>query len=212
MTKPRLYYSRNLNPRLCVAVARYLGADLDYVASTALTADQRAGFESLNPMGRFPVLEEADGTTLWETDAIICRLSRRVGSDLWRQGEAQDDMIRWLSWSAYHLVPAGDVHYFERIVRPTFSDQAELPEVMEMSMERFRDNMSVLDAWLKDRTWLVGDHISYADFRVATLMPFARAALLPVDDYPQVLRHAAQLDAVPHWRDPFAGLPGHATA
>jgi hypothetical protein len=38
------------------------------------------------------------------------------------------------------------------------------------------------------------------------LMPFARDALLPVEDYPHSLRHAAQLDALPHWRDPFAGL------
>ena len=151
MTKARLYYSRNLNPRLCVAVARYLGADLDYVASSALTRDQKAGFDRLNPMGRFPVLEEADGQTLWETDAIICRLSRRMGSDLWRRDDSQDEMIRWLSWTAYHLMPAGDVHYFENIVRPTFSDQAELPQIMEQSMANFRSHAGVLDGWLAGR-------------------------------------------------------------
>ncbi len=115
-------------------------------------------------------------------------------------------MIRWLSWAAYHLIPAGDVHYFERIVRPNFSDQAERPEVMEGAMARFREFSGVLDGWLKGREWLVGDRLSYADFRVATLMPFAAKALLPVGDYPQILRHAAQLDALPFWRDPFAGL------
>lgn len=207
MTRARLYYSPNLNPRLCVAVCRYLGADLDYVKVAPFHPETQEAFRKLNPMTRVPVLQEPDGTTLWETDAIICRLSRRMGSDLWRQGDEAPEMIRWLSWSAYHLVPAGDVHYFERIVRPTFSDKAELPEVMAQSMARFRDCAGVLNDWLMGREWLVGDHLSYADFRVATLMPFARQALLPVDDYPQVLRHAAQLDALPHWRDPFAGLP-----
>jgi glutathione S-transferase len=206
MTRATLYYSPNLNPRLCVAVCRHLGADLDYVAASPFHPDHQEHFRKLNPMTRVPILQEADGSTLWETDAIICRLSRRMGSDLWRRGEEQDEMIRWLSWSAYHLVPSGDVHYFERVVRPTFSDQPEIPEVMALSMSRFREYAGVLNDWLNGREWLVGDSLSYADFRVATLMPFARAALLPVDDYPEVLRHAAQLDTLPHWRDPFAGL------
>ena len=206
MTRARLYYSPNLNPRLCVAVCRYLGADLDYVSGYSLSPDQKAAFAGLNPMGRYPVLQDPDGTTLWETDAIVCRLSRRVGSDLWQQGDDEPEMIRWLSWAAYHLMPAGDVHYFERIVRPTFSDEAELPQVMARTMDTFRDLCGVLNGWLKGRHWLVGDHISYADFRVATLMPFARAALLPVEEFPEILRHAAQLDALPHWRDPFDGL------
>ena len=66
-------------------------------------------------------------------------------------------MIRWLSWTAYHLMPAGDVHYFERIVRPTFSTQAEDPRIMENSMARFREYAGVLNDWLKGRPWLVGD-------------------------------------------------------
>ncbi len=208
MARATLYYSVNLNPRLCVAVARYLGAELDYVPAQPFHPGQQPAFRTLNPMTRVPVLQEPDGTTLWETDAIICRLSARAGSDLWRQDDSQPDMIRWLSWTAYHLMPAGDVHYFEHLVRPNFSDQAEDAGVMDKSMARFRDYMTVLDGWLTGRQWLVGDHISYADFRVATLMPFAHAALLPVQDYPEVMRHAAQLDALPFWRDPFAGLPG----
>ncbi|MEO8242757.1 MAG: glutathione S-transferase family protein [bacterium] len=206
MTRAKLYFSRNLNPRLCVAVSRYLGADLDYVENSSLTPDQRQGFDHLNPMGRFPVLQQPDGSTLWETDAIICQLSRQLGSDLWRRDETEPQMIRWLSWTAYHLMPSGDVHYFEQIVRPTFSDQPELPQIMEQSMRNFRQYGALLNDWLTGKDWLVGDHISYADFRVATLMPFARAALLPVDDYPQILRHAAQLEALPYWTDPFAGL------
>ena len=204
--RPTLYYSPNLNPRLCVAVARYLGADLTYTRADPMNPANTEGFRALNPMTRVPVLQEADGSTLWETDAIICHLSRQMGSDLWRQDDSQPEMMRWLSWSAYHLMPAGDVYYFEHVIRPTFSDQPELPQVMDLALRRFTECMGVLNGWLKGRQWLVGDHISYADFRVGTLMPFARASHLPIDDYPEVLRHAAQLDALPHWRDPFAGL------
>lgn len=201
-----LYYSKNLNPRLCVAVARYMGADLDYVRAQPFHPDHQDAFRKLNPMTRVPVLLRADGSTLWETDAIICHLSALAGSDLWRRDDSQPDMIRWLFWTAYHLMRAGDVHYFERVVRPTFSDHPEDARIMANSMARFREFAGVLDGWLRGREWLVGDHISYADFRVATLMPFARQALLPVQDYPDLMRHAGQLDALPHWRDPFDGL------
>ncbi len=155
MTRAKLYFSRNLNPRLCVAVSRYLGADLDYVENSTLTQDQRASFGTLNPMGRFPVLQQPDGTTLWETDAIICQLSRQMGSDLWRRDDSEPQMIRWLSWTAYHLMPAGDVHYFERIVRPTFSDQPELPQIMENSMRTFANlpGCSIL-GWVTSNGWL----------------------------------------------------------
>ena len=98
------------------------------------------------------------------------------------------------------------MHYFENIVRPTFSDRPENPDVMAGSIRDFRNLAGLLNDWLASRTWLVGDHLSYADFRVATLMPFAHQARLPVDDYPHILRHAAQLDTLPCWRDPFADL------
>ncbi len=206
MTRARLYYSPNINPRLCVAVARYLEADLDYIPANPFHPAHIDAFRTLNPMTRVPVLQDPDGTTLWETDAIICRLSRSTWSDLWRQDDDQPQMIRWLSWTAYHLMPAGDVHYFERIVRPAFSDQPELPQVMDMTMAQFIEYAGILNDWLTGRTWLVGNRLSYADFRVATLMPFARAAKLPVDVFSHMLRHAAQLDELPFWRDPFAGL------
>jgi len=190
-----------LNPRLCLAVARYLGPDIDYVLGYDVP-----GAENRSPMGRFPLLQLADGSALWETDAIICHLSALTGSNLWRRDETQTDMIKWLSFTAYHLMPAGDVHYFERIVRPTFSDQAEDPGVMERTMMNFRESAAIIDAGLKGRHWILGDTISYADFRIATLMPFAERALLPVQDYPEIMRHAAQLNELPFWRDPFAGL------
>ena len=71
------------------------------------------------------------------------------------------------------------------------------PEGMALTLSRFREYGGVLNDWRKGRKSLVDDRLSCADFRVATLMPFARAALLPVDDDAQVLRHAAQPDALP---------------
>ena len=74
----RLYYSHSLNPRVAVAVARYLQSPLEYVRASPRHPDQIEGFRLINPNALVPVL--ADGAnTLWETDAIACRPSEMAG-------------------------------------------------------------------------------------------------------------------------------------
>ena len=54
--------------------------------------------------------------------------------------------------------------------------------------------------------WLVGGRLSYADFRVATSLPFAGAASLPLDDFANVHKWHDRLLELDAWREPFAGL------
>ena len=200
-----LYYSHNLNPRVAVAVARHLGSPVAYVRASPRHPAQIETFRTLNPNALVPVL--VDGSEkLWETDAIACRLSAIAGSDFWRTGAELPDMIKWVSWSAYHLTRAADPLYFFRMVMPTFSDEKPDPALMEQSLRDFREHASVLDGALKGRTWLLGERLSYADFRVATALPFAEGAGLPLDEFAQVKRWHDQLWAMEAWREPFAGL------
>ena len=93
----KLYYSHNLNPRVAVAVARYLEAPVQYIRARPFHPAHMEAFRKINPNTRVPVL--VDGArTLWETDAIVCRLSEVAGSDLWRTGAEQPEMIMWISW------------------------------------------------------------------------------------------------------------------
>ena len=84
----KLYYSRNLNPRVAVAVARYLGSPVDYIAANPRDADQEEAFRPINPNTLVPVLVE-DDRSLWETDAIACRLSQIAGSARHSHGSAK---------------------------------------------------------------------------------------------------------------------------
>ena len=59
---------------------------------------------------------------------------------------------------------------------------------------------------LAERTWLVGDRLSYADFRVASALPFAARARLPLHQFTNVAGWHDRLNALDAWRDPFAGL------
>jgi glutathione S-transferase len=201
----KLYYSRNLNPRVVVAVARHLKSPVEYVPATPRHPAHEEGFRSINPNTLVPVLVEAH-QTLWETDAIACRLSQLARSSFWVSDERLPQMMLWLSWSMQHFTTPAGTHYFERIVRPTFSDVPEDPAVMARDMATFRKYAAILDEYLKRRKWLVDDQLSYADFRTAAVLPFAERAGLPLGDYPNIARWHSQLDELDAWRDPFAGL------
>lgn len=202
----RLYYSRNSNPRLAVAVARHVGAPVEFVKARPFHPKQVEAFRALNPNTRVPVLVEEGRPPLWETDAIACRLCQVTGSDLWPALDRLPEMLRWLSWTHNHFGPPASAHYFEYIVKPTFTDHREPPEVMAGHLDEFRQFAAILDGCLRDREWLIDDRVSYADFRVAFVLPFAARAHLPLADYPEVQRLSDQLDRLPAWSDPFAGL------
>jgi len=201
----KLCFSENLNPRVAVAVARYLKSPVEYVRASPRLPGHEEAFRSINPNTLVPVLVEGD-KALWETDAIACRLSALAGCDFWRTDEQTPEMVMWISWSTHHLNNAAGILYFERLISPTFSSEAAVPAVLNGAMDNFSRDAGVLDGHLERRTWLLGDRVSYADFRVATALPFAEAAGLPLDDFVNVKRWHDRLCAIDAWRSPFDGL------
>ena len=115
-------------------------------------------------------------------------------------------MILWLSWAAHHFNKAGGALYFDRIIRTRYGLEPADPESVAESMRDFRDFATVLDGELAGRAWLLGDRVSYADFRVASALPFAEGAGLPVMEFPNIARWNTQLLAIDAWREPFQGL------
>ena len=185
----KLYYSQNLNPRVAVAVARHLDAPVDYIFAEPMAPGQQAAFRAMNPNTRVPVLT-TEARTYWEADAIACKLSALTGSDFWRTGDSQPEMIMWISWATHHLNSAGGVYYFWKLIAPQFMDHQPERTVFDEAMRDWRQFMGILDSQLAGREWLVDDRLSYADFRVATCFPFAEAAGLPLEEFPQAQRLA----------------------
>jgi len=201
-----LYFSRNYNPRLAVAVARFLDAPVTFAFAAPLAPDQAARFRPLNPNLRVPILVEEDGTTLWETDAIACRLSRRAGSRFWRTDDGEPDMIRWLSWGGSNFVAACDKVHFERVTKRRHALGPTSEAAVAEGLAQFARAAAILDEHLAARTWLLGDEVSYADFRMACVLPARDLAGLPLAAHPAVAAWNGRLERLPAWRDPFAGL------
>ena len=200
-----LYFSRNPNPRLAVAVARHLAARVDFEWAAPLAPGQAEKFRPLNPSLRLPILVE-NGHSLWEADAIACRLSQQVDSNFWRSGAELPDMIRWISWTRDHFMRACEMVHFERGTKQRYGlgpvDEALVAE----GLSAFHASAAVLEAQLRERDWLLPSGLSYADFRMAAFLPFNDVAGLPLADHPRVEAWHQRLMALPAWADPFAGL------
>lgn len=200
-----LYFSRNPNPRLAVAVARHLAAPVRFEWAAPLAPGQAERFLPLNPSLRLPILTDEAGP-LWEADAIACRLSQLTQSDFWRSGAEQPDMIRWISWARDHFMRACDIVHFERGTRQRYGMGPIDAALVAEGLDLFHRSAAVLEAQLQQREWLLPSGLSYADFRMAVFLPFNDVARLPLQDHPAVTAWHARLMALPAWAGPFEGL------
>lgn len=201
----KLYFSRNPNPRLAVAVARFLQAEVDFEFAAPRAAGQTARYRPLNPNLLLPILE-LPGRSLWESDAIACWFSRKAGSNFWRTDDDEPDMIRWISWSKDNFVKACDMVHWERGTKQRYGIGPCDEQLVEEGLREFHKAAAILESALSDRLWLVGDAISFADFRMATFLPYNDAARLPIGEYPAIQRWSEQLEKLDAWREPFKGL------
>ena len=87
----KLYFSRNYNPRLAVAAARFLNSPVEFEFASPFSPGQSEKFLKLNPNLSVPILVEGD-KTVWEADAIACRLSQLAKADVWPVGASLPDV------------------------------------------------------------------------------------------------------------------------
>lgn len=200
-----LYYSRNPNPRLGLAIARHLDAPIDLEWAAPFDPAQSDRFRALNPALRIPILVE-NAVSLWEADAIACRLSQITGSPFWRMDGEMPDMIRWISWAHNYFVRACEQVHFEFGTKRRYHlGQFDAAKVDE-GLAAFHEHAQLLNDHLAGQEYLLSSGLSYADFRMATYLPFNDVAGLPLSDYPNVVAWNDRLMQLAAWRDPFDGL------
>lgn len=203
-TQMKLYYTETLNPRKVCAVARYLESPVEFVRVDLRRGETRTPeFLALNPNGKVPLLKDGD-QYLWESNAIMCRLSDRAGSDLWPHDDRQIEVLRWLFWDAAHFGRHAGRLYFEHIIKPTILGEPEPdPQAVAEALGYFRTYANILDQHLTGRSYVVGKSLTLADFALGITLPYAAAARLPIEEFSAIVRWHDRLNALPAWREPF---------
>ena len=183
------------NARKTLTANELLGLNLEIV-----TVDLQAGaqkspeFVALNPNSKIPVLEYDDGSTLWESNAIINRLASEVSeTELWPKSNARYDIMRWQFWESAHWAPACSKY----IAKNLFGNDSIDMEAAEADFKRFA---GVLDGHLGSHGWLVGDTMTNADVSVGAILCYRVPCQYPLDGFSNINRWIAQIEGVPAWQ------------
>ncbi len=208
----KLYYFETFNSRKPCFVAQYLGSPVEFLRIDLGKGENKTPeFLGINPNGKVPAL--TDGSVrLWEADAIMAYLAQAAKSDLWPGDERQIEVMRWLSWNAYHFTRHASTLVFQNLVKPHFMGGTPDPKAVEEATGFFKQFAAVLNDHLRGRKYLVGDGLTIADFSVAATLPSAEMAKIPVGGFTEIERWHARLNELPAWREPFPATKTSAAA
>lgn len=201
----KLYYFETPNGRKACAVAKLLDSPVEWVRINLANAEQKTDdFLAVNPNGRIPALVDGD-VNLWESQAIMCYLARKAGSDIWPDDERQIDIIKWFNWDTAHFSRHAATLVWENVIKGFFGLGDSDAAAVESAIQQFNQFAPVLDQHLAKHDYAVGDKLTVADFSLGAFLPNYEAAKIPLNDYPNIKRWHERLMEIPAWKDPFPG-------
>jgi len=74
------------------------------------------------------------------------------------------------------------------------------PAEIKKGEELFHRFANVLDHHLKDREWLVGNHLTVADYAVGASLDLKEAAHYPADQYHEIKRWYGSIEKLETWK------------
>ena len=171
---------------------------IDY-ERTELSVIDRSNREEVlggkNPALRIPVLQLDDGTTLAESNAILCYLAEGT---LYMPTDALERarVLQWMFFEQYDHEPNIAVARF--LLHYAENPDAELVATKQAGGKRA---LAAMERHLSEHEFLVGDAYSVADISLYGYTHVADEAGLNLADYPGVAR----------WVGRVAAQPGHVT-
>lgn len=189
------------NARKARALAKHLNLDVEEKALSMQDKEHKMPeYLAINPMGQVPAIRDGE-YTVWQANAVLIYLAAQSqNSLLGRSAQEWGTITQWMLWQSTELspvvVPLHVDNYFKRVrgIDPDI-------EKRDAAIGRLRELLSVLDAALEDKSYLVGDRLTVADFAVAGDFSHARNADFPLDDFPNITRWLAAVEALPAWAD-----------
>lgn len=158
-----------------------------------------AEFQTLNPMGLVPVLQDG-ALTLFESQAILRYLGNKVqGNSLWPvESMARARVDQWMEWAKVHIYPIVTFKVFWQLVRvnSTNRDYALISE----GEKELEELMKIAEAQLAQHDWLAGDSFSLADISFGTHLYRYFTADFTRASYPHLAAYYKKLCARPAYQ------------
>lgn len=154
---------------------------------------QSEAFLALNPNGKIPVLELEDGTTLWESNAILNFLAE--GSDLLpTEPRLRTQVLQWQFFEQYSHEPYVAV---ARFIKRYQGMPAERAEEYQVCLVRGYKALRVMEQQLSRTPYLVGDTYSIADIALYAYTHVAEEGGFDLSGFPAIQAWMARVAAHP---------------
>jgi glutathione S-transferase len=175
---------------LALAGLAWRPVHVDFSRGGARTPEYRA----INPMGEVPALVDGD-TVITQSGAIQDWIGARTGRFRGETEAERREVLRWVLWDNSKMSGLAGPRRFLM----NFAPEAKRPaQVIDWLGGRLSASLSVLDAHLADRDWIVGEGPTNADLSCCGYLFYPE---------PFGFDRAAH-PAIDAWLDRIAGLPG----
>jgi glutathione S-transferase len=191
------------NGRKVLAVCRQLGLSVETHDVNVYRGEGRLPqYLAINPSGKIPTLVDGE-FVLSESNAILLYLAEAHGENrLWSSDSKQRGRIaQWLFWESAHWQPTliaflsalvGHRLLPERIPRPQHAPDWRSALVQPI--------LNTLETGLSADAYLTGPTPTIADFAVAGMTTYFRAALFPFQRFPKIANWYARIESLESWR------------
>jgi glutathione S-transferase len=192
-------------------VCRELGLQYEHVPTHfADGGTKSAEFLAINPAGRVPAIDDG-GFRLAESMAINIYLAKKHGGELAPKSlEEEARMLQWSFWAMTEVEKPLLTVFMQRAQLPPGSDVEKYfrerspkdPAAEQAAIKALEQPLSVLNAQLANRQYLLGDSFTLADLNVASVLSMGLAAKFDFAGYPNVQQWLSRCVARPAARPP----------
>ena len=152
-----------------------------------------AEFLQRNPNGRVPTVQLADGSHLWESDAILYYFAE--GTKYWPNDKRlRAQALQWMFFEQYSHEPyVAVVRHWVAHLGKTLQNEPQLPA----KIERGYQALGVMESHLKDHDFLAGPAYSIADMALYAYTHVAHEGGFDLGRYPGIRAWLARVAAQP---------------
>lgn len=185
---PALLYHCPLNCSLAVRFAAAEGEvtlNIDWVDFETKALSSGGSFLDVNPLGQVSTMRLPSGDLLTETSACLLWVQSQSHTAFRVDPEDPNyfQLVRWLGFTATEL--------HKQILRVVFYNEATDP-VKDNFRALAPDRLALLEAYLKDKEYLVGNGFTAADAYLVWFLLLADRAGIAISRYPRLMAYFRQ--------------------
>lgn len=177
-----------------------LNQEYDYENVDLVNDRQKSDdFLAMHPLGQVPVLVDND-FSIWDSQAILVYLARKFENEQWLPltAKASAQVTSWLSFAAKELafgLAAARVHHLLGGQGINFVTRLNIE--IDQAISQGEKSLEVLNHYLSDHPWLVGNAPTIADIACFPAIEFAHEGKISLSAYPHVQTWVDQLKHLP---------------